>query len=131
MSSFPEIIPADHQTKLLIGGVVLPTLEQVAKEKGCSISLATSIMVGDIAARISEPLMVGRADQQTLVGEIRLRFREAFGGRILMHCECVIQKNNPMGNWSGFSLRGELQSACVKRTAWTMRYSVWDWKGWN
>lgn len=130
MSTRCEIVPTDDQANILIDKIVIVTLNQIARDIDRGITLTTSIMVGDDATKNLASIAVGKFGDRIVNGELRLRFREAFGNRLLMYCECIFQKAQAVNNCSGFSLKGELKGDAVKRTAWTMRYSVWTWTGW-
>jgi hypothetical protein len=130
MIAHTEIVPTEDQVRSLSQGVLLPTLNQIAKDSGRRLALTASIMVGADRVNTLPNLSVGKPEDAILDGELRLRFREAFGGRVLMHCECIFKKAQAVSNCSGFSLKGELKGSVARRTAWTMRYSVWNWTGW-
>jgi hypothetical protein len=130
MSARDEILPSDNEIQTLISGVVLPTLQKIADDTMRRLVITPTLMQGSNEQRTFEPIKIGNASAEILSGAIRLRFREAFGNRILVHCECVFSREQAVEQCSGFSLKGEMKEGVVKRTAWTMRYSVWDWCGW-
>jgi hypothetical protein len=130
MSRESEILPSDSQLNLFVERLIVPMLRELSSETGHQLFLATSIMIGGETAKTLAVLSIGESEQACLNGALRLRFKEAFGNRTLLHCECIFRQDQAVKNCSGLSLRGELKDSEVKRLSWTIRYSVWNWTGW-
>src|SRR5688500_10373301 len=129
MNARSEIVPTEDQIYTLIDKIVAPAVRQIATDTERFLNLAPIVMVGDEPAKPLALLSNGDPNHSALNGKLRLRFRKAFGERILLHCECIFQKDQAVRNCSGFSLKAELKGQVAKRTAWTVRYSVWNWMG--
>ena len=130
MNSKTEIIPEGSVIEEFLCKVVRPTLLRVSKDAKRQLQVTALVMQENRETCSLGLLTIGSAQAQVLHGNIRLRFREAFGGRILMHCEALFDRSESVNNCSGFSLKGVWEEGTAKRTAWTMRYSVWNWTGW-
>jgi hypothetical protein len=125
-----ETIPDESQLRCLLEGIILPVLNQIAGEIGRRIRTSATIMLGGDPMDSVCLRDAGDDDCPLLEGELRLYCRNAFGGRMVMFCECIFERHPTVHNCSGFSLKAELKENVTKRTAFTMRYSVWDWTGW-
>jgi hypothetical protein len=126
-----EIIPNSEAIGKMVSTLVLPTLEKISKDVGRRVEVDVVVMQKASEAVKYDRLSIGDDQMPLLCGGLRLRFREASDNRLLMHCEALFNREQAVHNCSGFSMKGELKENAVKRTAWTMRYSVWDWTGWN
>ena len=78
-------------------------------------------------AIIELKIQIGAECLQEIVGEAKLRFYKGYGNRILMHAEAVFDREHTVGNCSGFLIKAEKNSMGIKKTAYTIRYSAWDW----
>jgi len=130
MNSKAEVLPESSAIEELMSAVVRPTLEVIARDAGRRLEVTAVIMRGESKVLDRGLLSFGTNQTRLLHGKMRLRFRQAFGGRLLMHCEALFERSEAVNNCSGFSLKAELKAGTAKRKGWTMRYTVWDWTGW-
>lgn len=130
MSGKREIEPSMEIVNAAIRQVLTPTLEQIAADAGRCISMEATVWRGETEIVKLLNIQVGMAENPVLPGNLRLRFRDAFGGRILMHVEALFEREQAVAKCSGFTLKADIRDGSAKRTAFTMRYSVWEWIGW-
>jgi hypothetical protein len=130
METNSEVLPGPSMIEEFMKQVVRPTLDTIARDAERRLLLNSTVMQGPSEANQLGVLSVGSDQLPILDGSVRLRFREASGGRLRMHCEALFEQTDAVNNCSGFSLKGELKESTAKRMAWTMRYSVWHWTGW-
>ncbi len=124
-----QITPSAEIVQTFINGVAQATLEQVASEVDRKLKLSVEVWEEDSGRKFGD-LDVGVADKP-VVGTLRMRFREAFGGRYLMFSELMFDENEDVGGCSGCSFKADLRPGNdAKRTAWTMRHNVRKWTGW-
>ena len=125
-----EVLPEPDIIKQLVAGILRPTIETVAKDAARHIELTPVIVHRGTEQQTLDVIHAGNGE--VLHGKARLRFRVAPSGRVVMDCETLFVKEEAVKKCSGFSLKGELRPGdAAKRTEWTMRYSVWDWMGWE
>jgi|SRR5579859_6979414 len=127
MGTSREMNPTDDQLKVFIGGLLTPKLNQISTDSERHLILSGFIMAGGEITKAIAPFSIGNLEKPQLNGDLRLRFREAFGNRILLNCQCIFQRDQAVHNCSGFLLKGELKGETIKCTGWTIHYSVWDW----
>jgi hypothetical protein len=130
MSGKREIEPSAEILDTAIRKIVVPTLERIAADAGRRISLDAAVWHADTAIANLPQIEAGITGNPILPGKLRLRFRDAFGGRTLMHAEAIFDRELAVAKCSGFYLKADLRDGVAKRTAFTVRYSVWDWTGW-
>jgi len=126
-----EILPDPEILRITTEAILVPTIEAVANDAGREIDLAVFVFTDDKAALGLPHLRAGPVSTESIRGTLRLHFREAFAGRTLLYAEAIFDRNSTVLNCSGFSLKGDVKSKSAKRTAFTIRYSVWNWTGWS
>lgn len=132
MTNRAEMLPDRSIVDQFTDEVLRPKLVEISKELSRRFELDMAVIQGDTVVLRLDRLSVGSEKQDPLHGECRLRFREAFGNRILIFCEVLFDRNEAVHNCSGFSLRGDWKAeTAIKRTGYTVRYSVWEWTGWR
>jgi len=129
MKAGSQDLPDSAVVEEFISKVVRPILETIGHDTGRRLEMKVAVMQGISEAIRLGVVSVGNEKLPVLHGSMRLRFRAAFGGRWLMHCEALFDRTDSINNCSGFSMKAELKEGAAKRTAWTMRYGVWDWTG--
>lgn len=130
MNRRKESVPAQELLDAVRESVLLPAVQSVARDARKQIELEVAVFTGEELALKMPPLHGGSSDADLLSGQMRIRFREAIGGRVLMYAEVVFDRRQATANCSGFSLKADIREGVAKRTAFTVRYSVWDWTGW-
>ncbi len=130
MSSKREIVPSSEIIDIAIREIVAPTLESIAADAERNINLEAFVWSGETLILSLPPVQAGVVENPILPGNLRLRFRDAYGGRTLMHMEAIFDRARAVAKCSGFTLKADMRDRAAKRTAFTMRYSVWNWTGW-
>ena len=125
-----ETVPNSNVIEEMVRDIVRPTLETIAKDMGGHLNISISVMEGASEATKASQLFAGANQLPPLCGNVRLRFREVSSERLLMHCETLFVREQAVNNCSGFYLKAEMLKNVSKRTAWTIRYGLWDWAGW-
>lgn len=130
MSTRKEIAPSSEVIETATSEILRPTIENIATETNRYLKLEVTIFCNENQVINAPHIEAGCIDSNLLNGKLRLRFRDAFGNRTIMFAEAIFERSQAVSNCSGFSLKADLREGSAKRTAFTMRYSVWNWTGW-
>lgn len=130
MSTNRETLPNPRVIENSLREILIPTLEKIAADANRRIELKAAVYCGeDLIAELPR-IAVGNEEDSEMCGLMRIRFRDAFGGRTLMFAEAIFDREQAVSKCSGFSVKADLRENVAKKTAFTMRYSVWNWTGW-
>jgi len=102
MSKRKEIIPSDKILQVATEAILLPTIEEVAKDAGKKIELDVFVLTADKEAIKLPRLQAGPSAGGSIPGTLRVRFRKAFGERTLMCAEAKFDRDFTISNCSGF-----------------------------
>ena len=115
----------------MIASIIVPTIESIAAEAERRIELDVAVFCADSEALPLGLIAGGDHTLPTVRGQMRLRFREAFQGRLLVYGETILERSEAAGSFSGFTVKGEsAPSAKPRSKGVTVRHNVWSWKGW-
>lgn len=130
-----EICPKIEVIETVIKSVIIPILQQLETDLG-ELKYKCSVYVGDKEeySQIIDSSGVQHFNDNTQ--PIRVRFRTiAIPNKLKFHVESVFSKDiSPEGTgFSGFNTDGSINidDLTIKKSAWAVRYSLWDWKGWK
>lgn len=125
-----QICPPKEVVDRLKADVIEPKLIEFAEEIKRALFITMELWIENDGEQIGQ-FNVG-SGEMTISVVVRLRFREAYGERILMFCESLFEKDEALSGCSGFELRAEINSMNeIKWTGYTVRYNRWRWTGWR
>lgn len=135
LSMVNEVYPKNEVIKVIIRDVIAPILRQLEKDLG-KLTYKCSVFVGDseLFSKIIDSEGTESFDENSQ--PIRIRFRTIFQpNKLRFHVESVFLVNiSPLGTgFSGFNTGGSINidDLTIKKSVWTVRFNVWEWKGWN
>jgi hypothetical protein len=128
-----DIMPPEKVLEAAVDQILRPILKQISTDTKHGFFATVSVMQGSKEANRFD-LEHESITQSKISGEIRLRFRPTFNpSRFLVRAEAIFKKPCLANGFSGFMVKGQVihdRHIIAKRSAWTIRYNVWEWTGW-
>lgn len=125
-----QIEPSPSIIDACVDQLVVPKLNNLARDTERKINANIELFVNDIGKPYRQ-INIGDFKQPMDI-DLRIRFREAYGGRYIMFCEALIGEAQSVSGCSGFMLKGDMRiDRQPKCTSHTIRYNLWHWVGWR
>jgi hypothetical protein len=132
------IQPPTQVVAKVISDAICPVLGKLESELGNSLPTVVTVWAPNMEGPkiLATPAGVCSLDLRQQ-GDLRLSFREtAVEGRLLFFGEAIYSRAlSPNTGFSGFEVKGEVKvgagETIVTPGPWTIRYNIWDWRGWK
>ncbi|MEN2774368.1 hypothetical protein [Acetivibrio clariflavus] len=130
-----EVLPKREVIEVIIKDIIIPILKQLEVDLGKHI-YKCSVYIGENEVFSKTIDSEGCECFCENAQPIRIRFRTIFQPhKLRFHVEGVFSESiSPKGTgFSGFNTGGSInvEDLSIKKSPWTVRYNVWDWKGWE
>jgi hypothetical protein len=131
VSNHTEFLPQNSLVEEFVDSTINSQLERIAQETKTNLRLQMHVMIGERAVHNFRNVEIAGDHSATVSGVVRLRFCEAVKGTTLMHAEAVFEESECVDHCSGFWLKAQNKDSVISTMGFEIRFSVWDWVGWN